>query len=167
MASTGTECRYANGFSVREKLWAQLSFFAILIAGTAGIIREDWPWLAPYIVAGWYGVPGIVMRHLVCPRCPHLYVYGDCVQFPPTLTKLLIKERKTGPFSGAEKAAFWLIFLMIPLYPLYWLRGQPVLLVVFVGAAVMWYAGQRLYFCKRCRVRTCPFNRARAPAGAK
>jgi hypothetical protein len=162
MASTARKCLYANGFTLWEKLWAQLSFFTMLIVGTAGIALADWRWLAPYIAAGWYGVPGIVMRHQTCPRCAHLYAYGDCLQFPPTLTKLIVKERKTAPFSTAEKITFWLIFLILPLYPLYWLRAEPILLGVFVLSAAMWYSGQWLYFCKRCRVRRCPFNRVQA-----
>ena len=159
MTSNQSECRYANGFSLWEKLWAQISFFTMLIAGTAGIAREDWYWLAPYLIVGWYGVAGIVMRHMICPRCPHLFVYGDCLQFHPKWTKWLIKERKTTPLSAAEKAMFRMIFLAVPLYPLYWLRSQPVLLAIFMASAIMWYAGQWLYFCKRCRVRECPFNR--------
>ena len=65
-----SECRYAKGFSLWEKLWAQLSFFTMLISGTAGIARADWHWLAPYLVVAWYGVPGIVMRYQTCPNVP-------------------------------------------------------------------------------------------------
>lgn len=154
------DCGYSKGFSLREKLWAQLSFFAMLISGTAGIAHAGWHWLAPYLFVAWYGVPGVVMRYLSCPRCPHLFVYGDCLQFPPKWAKWLVKERKTSPFSAAEKWTFWLIFILIPAYPLYWLRSQPILLAVFLLSATMWYLGQWLYFCKRCRVEQCPFNRA-------
>jgi hypothetical protein len=164
MTSSQKSCRYANGFALWEKLWAQGSFFAMLILGTIGIAREDWPWLAPYLAAGWYGVPGIIMRHVICPRCPHLYVYNDCLQFPPKLTKWLIPRRRTAPLSTLERAAFWAILLMVPLYPLYWLRSETVLLWTFVASAAMWYSGQWFYFCKRCRLRNCPLNRV--PAGA-
>ena len=70
-----------------------------------------------------------------------------------------MKERKTSPFSTTEKWTFWLIFILIPVYPLYWLLSQPILLAVFLLSATMWYLGQWLYFCKRCRVGQCPFNR--------
>ncbi len=159
MTSNPVECRYANRFSFWEKLWAQGSFFVMQIVGTAGIARADWHWLVPYLAVAWYGMPGLIMRHVICPRCPHLYVYGDCLQFPPKWTKWLIKERKNTPLSTVEKATFWLVALAIPLYPLYWLSSQPVLLAVFVASAIMWFSGQLLYFCKRCRVRKCPFNR--------
>ncbi len=159
MTSNSGECRYANGFSLWEKLWAQGSYFTMMIVGTAGIARADWHWLAPYLLIAWYGLPGIIMRYVICPRCPHLYVYNDCLQVPPGLAKWLVKERKNTPLSAAEKAVFWLVLLTIPLYPLYWLRSEPVLLTVFVASAVMWFAAQLLYFCKRCRVRECPMNR--------
>ena len=153
------ECPLAEGFSVWEKAWAQLSFFGMGIPGTVGIVLTDWPWVFPYIVIFWYGIPGIIMRHLNCPRCPHLHVYGDCLQAPVSLTRWLVKGRKATPFSNLEKSLFYGIFILIPTYPLFWLVSHIGLLVVFVIAAVAWYSGQLLYFCKRCRVYACPFNR--------
>jgi hypothetical protein len=41
--SNPVQCRLSNGFSVREKLYAQLSFF---VMGIVGIAREDWRWPA-------------------------------------------------------------------------------------------------------------------------
>jgi|GEM_PF-2866751 len=154
-------CTLAEGFSVWEKLWAQSSFLIMGIVGAIGIIRADWPWVLPYIVICWYGIPGAIMRHTNCPRCPHLHVYGDCLQAPPAFTKWLVKKRKTEPFSPGERLLFYLIFLLIPVYPLYWLISQPVLLTIFILSAGMWYFGQWLYFCKRCRIESCPFNRAK------
>jgi hypothetical protein len=84
-------CVLADGFSVWEKTFAQLSFWAMGIAGTVGIVLADWPWVLPYVAVYWYGVPGLVMRHLNCPRCPHLWEYGDCLQAPVALTRWLIK----------------------------------------------------------------------------
>jgi len=152
-------CTLAEGFSFWEKAWAQVSFFAMGIPGTVGILLEDWPWVLPYIVIFWYGIPGIVMRHLNCPRCPHLHVYGDCLQAPVSLARWLIKERKTTPHSKLERSLFYAIFSLIPIYPLYWLIPQTVLLVTFVIGAAAWYSAQLLHFCKRCRVYSCPFNR--------
>ena len=153
------ECTLAEGFSVWEKIWAQVSFLVMSISGTVGIILTDWPWVFPYIVICWYGIPGIIMRHTNCPRCPHLHVYGDCVQAPPSLTRWLIKQRKTAPFSKSEKFLFLAIFGLIPTYPLFWLVSHPGLLIAFVLAAVAWYLGQWLHLCKQCRVYDCPFNR--------
>ncbi len=150
------KCHLAEGFSVWEKAWAQLSFLVMGIVGTVGIVLEDWPWVFPYIVIYWYGIPGIIMRHLNCPRCPHLHVYGDCLQAPASLTRWLVKKRKATSFSNFEKSLFYVIFTLIPTYPLFWLVSHIGLLVAFVIAAGAWYSGQFLHFCKQCRVYSCP-----------
>lgn len=159
--STEPRCTLAEGFSVWEKGWAQVSFLTMGIAGTVGIALADWPWVLPYIVICWYGIAGIVMRHLACPRCLHLHVYGDCVQAPVSLTRWLIKERKKPHMSRLEKFLFYSVFILIPIYPLYWLVSYEVLLVVFLVGAAAWYLGQFFHFCRRCRVFSCPFNRVR------
>jgi hypothetical protein len=161
------ECELSSGFSLGEKIYAQLTFGTMLVAGGVGLALADWRWLLPYLVLTGYGILGIVMRHQTCPRCPHLHVYGDCLQFPPTWAKRLVKARKTTPFSATERWTFYAIFLLIPAYPLYWLRSEPGLLAVFAVSASMWYLGQWLYLCKRCRVSTCPFNRVREAAPGK
>lgn len=154
------ECILACSFKAWEKIYAQSSFLAMGVLGTIGIVLEDWIWVIPYVVICWYGIPGIVMRHLTCPRCPHLFEYGDCLQFPVILTKWLVKQQKSGPFSALEKSLFYMIFILIPVYPIYWLLSNMMLLIPFLLTAGMWYSGQWLYFCMRCRVRECPFNRA-------
>jgi hypothetical protein len=157
-----SECRLADGFSVWEKMYAQFSFFAVGIIGTVGILLVDWRWAPLYVFIYVYGILGIVMRHLTCPRCPHLHVYKDCLQFPTAITRRLVKERKTTSFSAPEKSLFCAIFILIATLPVYWLLSNPILLGGFLIAASMWYLGQFLYFCKRCRVSECPFNRAKA-----
>lgn len=132
------------------------------VVGVIAIARVSWHWALPYGVLYGYGIPGIVVRHLTCPRCPHLYTYGDCLQFPPRWAAWLVRRRKAEPFTALETSTFYLIFFLLPTYPIYWLLSQPLLLIVFALCAVAWYLGQWLYFCRRCRTSTCPFNRAQA-----
>ena len=153
-------CTLSKGFSIKEKLFAQISFFGILITGTLGIILVDHLFVIPYVLIGWYGVPGLIQRYIVCPRCPHLHQFGDCLQLPVKLTRLLVKKQKSAQFDLWEKVVFWAIFLLIPTYPLYWLIETPLLLAIFILFTAMWYSGQFFYFCKRCRIQDCPFNRA-------
>lgn len=155
-----SECRLADGFSIWEKMSAQFSFFSMGIIGVVGIALADWRWVFPYLFIYVYGILGIVMRHLTCPRCPHLHVYNDCLQFPTKISKWLVKKPKTTPFSAFEKFLFYVIFILIPAFPIYWLLSNPILLSAFLITASMWYLGQLLHFCKRCRVKECPFNRA-------
>ena len=62
-------CKLADGFSLGEKLWAQVSFNVMGLAGLAGIGLADWRWTIPYLALYVYGIPGVVMRHLSCRRC--------------------------------------------------------------------------------------------------
>ena len=155
-----TQCTLADGFRPGEKISAQGSFAAMGVFAVVGIAMVDWRWVFPYLVIYAYGIMGIVMRHLACPRCPHLYVHNDCLQAPVRVTRWLVKVRKTAPFSLAERLLFYTIFLLIPTFPVYWLLDHPLVLVGFLVAAAVWYGGQFFYFCKRCRVEQCPFNRA-------
>ena len=158
--NVNNNCLLAGGFRFWEKIYAQISFFGMGILGTIGIIFADWIWVIPYVFIYWYGIPGIVQRHLSCPRCPHLYEYGDCLQLHPAITKWLIKKKKTKPFSVAETFLFYLIFILIPIYPIYWLLSYKILLAGFLISVIIWYLGQFFYFCKRCRVKHCPFIRS-------
>lgn len=154
-----SECTLANGFKFWEKIYAQFSFIATGVIGITGILVVDWRWVLPYLLIYVYGILGIVMRHLTCPRCPHLHEYNNCLQFPPKISRWFVKEKKTSPFSTLEKLLFYMIFILIPTYPIYWLISNRILLIAFLLMVVMWYSGQFLYFCKRCRVYACPFNR--------
>lgn len=154
------ECELAEGFTIWQKIYAQFAFITFGIIGTVGIALVDWRWALLYFFIFWYGIMGVVMRHLVCPRCPHLHVYNDCLQAPPKLTKWLAKERKTTPLSAVERFLFYAYFIFIAIFPIYWLLSNPIVLGAFLIPASMWYLGQYFHFCKRCRVKECPFNRA-------
>lgn len=154
------ECTLARGFETWEKIYAQVSFIAIGVIGTVGVALVDWRWALAYAFIYLYGIMGVVMRHLVCPRCPHLHVYHDCLQAPPRLTRWLVRERKTTPLGTFEKLLFCTYFIFVPVFPIYWLLTSPLLLVAFLAAVGTWYLGQFFRFCRRCRVEQCPFNRA-------
>lgn len=161
--SNNDQCKLTKGFTIREKLWAQLSFFGMGIPGTIAIIEYNWLWVFPYVFVFWYGIPGIIMRHINCPRCPHFHEYGDCLQAPVFITRWTLKniERKYKPYSLKEKILFYTIFLTIPVYPIYFLIPNKILLIVFLASVAIWYGGQVFYFCKTCRVKDCPFNRVK------
>jgi hypothetical protein len=152
------KCSLAKGFSIYEKMYAQVSFFAFCIIGFYGIYIQDWRWSVVYLIIC-TSVPLIVQRYLVCPRCPHLYEYGDCLQLHPKLTRLLIKKQIASPMNRLEKSVWILIFILLPVFPIYWLVLNKALLIAFLLACGIWYGGQFFYFCKRCRVYSCPLNR--------
>ena len=151
----------ACDFSLNEQIYAQITFHGFWISGFLGIALQNWKWAMLYLLIVVYGILGIVQRHLNCPRCPHLYEHGACLQLHPRITKLLIKEKKNIPFSLDEKILFISIFVLITIFPIYWLRNNNMALAGFILFGSMWYLGQFLYFCKRCRIPSCPFNRTK------
>jgi hypothetical protein len=153
-------CTLAQRFKTWEKVYAQVSFIAIGATGTVGIAVLDWRWALAYAAVYLYGILGIVMRRLVCPRCPHLHEYGDCLQAPVALTRWVVGERTTAPLTAFEKFQFYTYFTFVPVFPIYWLVASPVLLAAFLAAAGAWYGAQFFRFCRRCRVDQCPANRA-------
>jgi hypothetical protein len=158
MGRRRTACTLATGFSLREKLYAQATFQVTVLTGIIGIVRADPVWVVPYVVLYGYLLPGVVMRHLLCTRCPHLHVYYDCLQFPPSWARRLVKRRKATRLSVRERWLVAVVMVAFVVYPLLWLRSQPLLFAVFATSALSWYLGQRLSFCRRCRSTSCPFN---------
>lgn len=154
----------AKGFTIPQKIYAQITFNVFWITGIVAIWQSSVIWALVYFALVVIAIPGLVQRHLVCPRCPHLYQYNDCLQVPAAVTKALVKKPTAMPLGNTEKALFVLAFAVITIFPQYWLWHQPTLLIVFWLSCGGWYAAQLLYFCKRCRVSSCPFCRAEAQA---
>lgn len=150
-------CSLAEGFSLWEKIYAQVSFIGMGVIGTIGVILTDWIWVIPYIFIYWHGTPGIIQRHINCPRCPHLYEYNDCLQFHPVLTKWFIKKRKTHPFSTSEKLIFFAIFILIPTYPIYWLLSNKILLFAFFNNCRYVVFGSAYLLLQKMPIERLPF----------
>ena len=60
-------CKLAEGFSIWEKLHAQVSFFAMGILGTIGIFYTDWVWVIPY--TGYYRRKFYYLPFYYLPLC--------------------------------------------------------------------------------------------------
>jgi len=151
----------ACDFSIGEQIYAQVTFHGWWISGFIAIALQNWIWATLYFLIVAYGILGIIQRYLTCPRCPHLYEHGSCLQLHPNISKLVIKEKKNYPFSLNEKILFVSVFVLITIFPVYWLVSNHIALAGFILFGSMWYLGQFLYFCKRCRVFSCPFNRVK------
>lgn len=152
-------CKLANGFSIGEKIFAQLTFNLFWIIGFIAIWQDNIYGALAYAAIVLFGIFGVVMRHLVCPRCPHLYKFGDCLQAPPALSKWLVKRPTSAPMNKGQQALFLVVFLAITFFPQYWLWGKPFYFALFWIFCGAWYAGQLWHFCKHCRVSSCPLNR--------
>ena len=152
-------CRLADGFSVGEKIFAQLTFNAYWITGCIAIWQDSVFWSLVYAAMVAVGIFGLIVRHLVCPRCPHLYKYNDCLQAPKSWVKAIVKQPTNAPMTKGQKTVGAIALLLISFFPLIWLWDKPYYLAIFLVLCGAWWAGQVYHFCKHCRVASCPFNR--------
>lgn len=152
--------RRRGKFSLAEQVWMQLSFQGVWILGAAAIFRQS-PLLSLGYVA-LFPVLGVIvgiMRHWVCPRCPHLEGCGSCVQVPPALARRIVKAREAAvALNTAEKVGFFVALYGVPLVPLYWVSQQPGLAIPYAVFVAMHYGAYFAYFCRRCLNVHCPQN---------
>ncbi|MCP4215910.1 MAG: hypothetical protein GY765_14750 [bacterium] len=76
-------------FSLKEKLYAQISFHGGVLTGAYGLFLVSAGLGIAYLLYAYIGIL-LLMRYTVCPRCPHLRVANDCLQLHPSMTKIII-----------------------------------------------------------------------------
>jgi len=106
--------------------------------------------------AGIYLVGGIIVWlvfvYAFCAKCP---VHDQCNRVVMGLVAGMMPKRAAGAYTRGELLAVFLFFGFVVLFPLYWLRGQPLLLLVFL----VLFAGNLVltHFtcCRGCGNRFC------------
>ncbi len=151
-------CESICKFSIKEKLYAQLSFNGGVIIGAYGLLQHSNTLAVIYLLYSYVGIL-LLMRYTVCPRCPHLHVAGDCLQLHPSLTKRIIAPNRKGPLNIYEKLLFVIVLYGILIIPIYWIASNLVILILFL----LFYGGMLLslwfYFCRDCKNTICIQNR--------
>lgn len=145
-------------FTVKQKLYAQISFNGGVLVGTYGLYQHNTPLAVIYLLYSYIGIL-LLMRYTVCPRCPRLLVAGDCLQLPPFLTRRIISPNRKGPLNIYEKGLFISVLYGIFIIPVYWIASNLIVLILFL----LCYGGLLLslwfYFCRDCRNKSCVQNR--------
>jgi hypothetical protein len=145
-------------FSLKEKMFAQLTFHGGVLTGVFGLYLESPPLGVAYFLYAYIGILSL-MRYTVCPRCPHLHVVNDCVQLPAPLVKIIISSKREGPLSLFENVHFVAVLYGILVLPIYWLASNVMILTLFLllyGGTIL---GLRLHFCPKCQNRVCIHSR--------
>lgn len=153
-----TACGSVRGFTLKEKLFAQISFNGGVIIGTYGLFQHDISLAVIYFLYAYIGI-FLVVRYTVCPRCPHLHGAGDCLQLKASLTRRIISKNRKGPLNLYEKILFVMVIYGILIFPVYWIASDLIVLILFLlfyGGSLL---GLWLYFCRECQNQTCIQNR--------
>jgi len=151
-------CKGALTFTRVEKVVAAIPFNASILIGAFGLSLMSWTLTAAYLSFAYIGVL-VMMRYVMCPRCPHLLVGNDCLNMPVPLVKLLIDGSRSGPLNIREKLLHRAVKYGILVIPLYWLLPHLELLIPFVALYFVGQATFVLHFCKHCENKVCMDHR--------
>lgn len=148
-----------DGFSLLDKILMRLGFYGFLLVATAAIFRASPTWAIIYLAFG--GAAALlVVYNLLCVYCPYPYEYASCLFFPhPLLSK--VAKRRHGRMGASAKAGTMLITIVLLAFPQYWLFQDARFALAFWALALPTLLAIPLYYCRRCRHRTCAFNRAK------
>ena len=135
------------------------SVFAAIFLFTAfmAIIRYSFMWALAYVLFFLFFTLMVNYRFF-CTHCPHY------IRKSPTLKCMFFWgmpkyfQSRPGPFSLFEMAVGLLGFLILILFPVYWLWKQPSLFFIYCVTIGVWAATIKRYECGRCIHFHCPNN---------
>ena len=146
-------------FSSRDKLLFRIGFYGFIIVGTFGISVLE----SVYIGMAYftYSLIGLFLGvlYFLCSHCPHVYVYNDCLFYPPVILKKLYKFRKS-PMTLIDKTGFICLMGSFVVLPNVWIWKNIFIMVIFWVFALLTLLGLFLYVCRHCQNTSCPFNQA-------
>ena len=128
-----------------------------LITAFIAILKSSIIWAAGYILI-FLALFLIVEYRFFCSHCPHycqdrnttkcLFIWG------------VPKYFKARPFSLTIFDKFMIIlgFLIILLFPIYWLFTKPLLLIIYLLSWTVFGSTLKKYECNRCIYFHCPAN---------
>lgn len=144
-------------FSSFEKAYARITFNAFFITGVYAIYKNNIIAGTSYILFVLIGIL-LIMRYWICPRCPHIEKYSDCLNLPYKGTVKIIKKYSSLPLNKTEKIYYILTLSGFAIIPQYWLAKNSKHLVIFWIFAILFYGGLLLHFCRKCLNTLCPLK---------
>ena len=134
-------------------LFAAIPFIIAFIA----IFKSSIIWAVVYILV-FLALFLIVEYRFFCSHCPHycqnahttkcLFIWGVPKYF----------KARPFPLTILDKSMMILGFLIIILFPVYWLFSQPLLLIIYLLSWTVFGFTLKRYECNRCIYFHCPAN---------
>ena len=145
--------RYKFSDFIYWNLFAAIPFITAFIA----ILKSSLIWAMIYILV-FLTQFLIVEYRFFCTHCPHycqdgyttkcLFIWGVPKYF----------KARQYPLTIFDKFMIILGFLIIILFPIYWLFSQPLLLVIYLLSWTVFGLTLKRYECNRCIYFHCPAN---------
>ena len=129
-----------------------------LLAGI-GIVRVDWRWLVPWLIAA-LGYFGFLEIRVMCSHCPHYAEQGASLKCWANYGMPKLWKYRPGPMSLVEKILFLGGFVVIWGYPLPFLvvGTQWFQLVVYALVTTGFFMTLKEFLCSQCINFACPLN---------
>ena len=153
-----TNCKSELRFSVAEKIIAAIPFNGNILIGAYGMYLSNWILALAYLIFIFGGFI-VMMRYVMCPRCPYLLEGDDCLNAPVALVKKIISKKRQGPLNVYEKVFTKVMKYSPVIIPLYWLIPRWHLFIPFVLFYAIGQLTFTFHFCKNCENRDCVQNR--------
>ncbi|MBU0985844.1 MAG: hypothetical protein KKH68_01215 [Proteobacteria bacterium] len=128
-----------------------------VITAIIAILKNSVGWTIVFIVLA-VGTTALILR-FYCTRCPHYTREGKilkCIFFwgvPKFFNK------RPGALNVVDKAVTFSATAVLLIFPLYWLRTDPGLLIVYLLSLIGFGAAIYRNECNRCIYFECPTNR--------
>ena len=123
---------------------------ASVIAGLYGISRYSVTAAGIYLAGSL--VVWLVFVYAFCAKCP---VHDQCNRVLMGLVAGMMPKRDAGAYTRVELLAVLLFFAFVALFPLYWLIGQWLLLLVFLALFAGNLVLTHFTCCRGCGNRFC------------
>ena len=150
--------KLTDKFGTPERILMIIGFYGFILVGAIGIFSVSLVWGLIYIGFALIGLFGIVLSCL-CSHCPYPYEHDTCLFLPVSLVKRL-RKYNPDPLKKHEKFGFVFVMAGLVVIPQYWLVQNIILLIVFwVLCLPTFFLVLPFYYCKHCRLFTCPFNK--------
>ncbi len=131
---------------------------AAWLLGAGVTMRASRAWGIANVAAILVGFVTVVWSY--CAKCP---VRKDCSHVLPGFLTRFFPRRTTGPYSRADVAAMAVAFILMTVFPLYWLVRNLPLLVLYVALLAAAVVELRAKVCGDCRNVFCVLRKN--PAG--
>jgi hypothetical protein len=152
----GTNDRLKHHYHLRDWLFYVALITIPFLTALIAVGSHSISWLGIYLAICLGGI-AMVLRFF-CTRCPHYMRKGNTLNclFFRGLPKFFAP--RPGKLNFLDIAVTLGVSAVVVLFPIYWLVGKPVLLIIYgLSVAVAIIAVRRME-CERCIYFACPMN---------
>ncbi|MTI81107.1 MAG: hypothetical protein FH758_09500 [Firmicutes bacterium] len=141
-----------------RKFHGFISLILIVIAvifGAVIISRVSPLWAVVYLILSM--ISALLIVYSFCSKCPCNAV--SCGHFFPGKIAQVLPKREEGLYGALDYVGVLASFIILFLFPQYWLRNEIILITIFWGLVLIALLDIAFFVCKGCENKYCPLHR--------